>query len=526
MKSKRGVALAYVIVITAALLVVAAAFVSIAAYNLSASQNSLESRQAYLDAKSAIEYGRAYLANNPSAANSNFTVLRTASGSGFKIGSDDKNAVIATYSGNSKTINAKVPYKSAADRFRLLGFKFNTSSGPVSDGLPQSDFLVGGGGYGLNEVLNYYNYSFNWYAFSQYPFISKTYRQTSGSNTLKAPQIFIFNKSDYKGDCLRIYDYHSLTLISDLIYLSGGIDSYHSNGFYMPLYLQTYGDDDRGIIYFTEDVTEFGKVIAKANTFYSFKNDCNLYNLKQGDLTEIEQPIPSKTTDEIEFIRSNLDNIISGDSYDRSCGAGWAPLGSLSFGQPTVTGNRQTSVYNADTKSKYVYFYANDCTNWDNVFRNNDWSASSTATYSAKGIYFRYVNYFYDDFVIPMHKSVVFQADSITLSTEFSDDDVGKDADHRPAIQGHDHSGKTEFILKPLNNSVVKLYIPNELNICQNKNHVLYTIQPGYYSIPEMDLFSDEAEEFFTNPDNIPIDDGPGGSGGGITTGGVYTDGQ
>jgi hypothetical protein len=139
MKSKRGVALAYVIVVTAALLVLVVGFVALTEYNLNASQTSLEGRQAYLDARSAIEFGRAYLAENPDAES--FTIVRSSSGSGFAVGALNASGAIASYDQSDGQINAKVPYSSSGDRLRLLSYRIGEgfvsstdSGGPSSSG--------------------------------------------------------------------------------------------------------------------------------------------------------------------------------------------------------------------------------------------------------------------------------------------------------------------------------------------------------------------------------------------------------
>lgn len=60
-KSRQGAALVYVITVTAVLMILVTGLVFLAGINLHSSQTSLAARQAYLDAKSAVEYGRAYV---------------------------------------------------------------------------------------------------------------------------------------------------------------------------------------------------------------------------------------------------------------------------------------------------------------------------------------------------------------------------------------------------------------------------------------------------------------------------------
>ncbi len=169
--SKRGAALAYVIVVSAALMILASALVFSAKFNLDSATNSLESRQAYLDAKSAIEYGRAYVLQNPDAGS--FTILKTSEDSGFKIGSGEN--AVAEYDSTRKLIKASAKYRSS-DRVRKLGYQFTTEENGGSGGsdLPYSFLIAGGSYYGENNQNILYDNSNGFYkgTKSDYPVVA------------------------------------------------------------------------------------------------------------------------------------------------------------------------------------------------------------------------------------------------------------------------------------------------------------------------------------------------------------------
>ncbi|MBE6831012.1 MAG: hypothetical protein E7519_12475 [Ruminococcaceae bacterium] len=169
--SKRGAALAYVIVVSAALMILASALVFSAKVNLDSATNSLESRQAYLDAKSAIEYGRAYVLQNPDAGS--FTILKTSENSGFTIGSGEN--AVAEYDSTRKLIKASAKYRSS-DRVRKLGYQFTTeeNGGGGGSDLPYSFLIAGGSYYGENNQNILYDNSNGFYkgTKSDYPVVA------------------------------------------------------------------------------------------------------------------------------------------------------------------------------------------------------------------------------------------------------------------------------------------------------------------------------------------------------------------
>ncbi len=564
--SKRGAALAYVIVITAALLILAAALISTAKFNLDASQNSLEGRQAYLDAKSAIEYGRAYLSLNPEKADTSFTILRDGSALGFKIGASGAANYVAKYDKDEKAINAAAKYKSS-DRVRRLGYQFGTADGGQGNSC-LNDFLITGSLYGANYLFSFNDQNIYQDASSIYPILSHIYRQIQGNIKVEAPLLYILGKNG-DGDSVIIYNTRELTLKSDFIYLAGGIYSYNDayNRIYQPCYLQSYTGTDGGIIYFGKDVinNNTNKMIAKGGKYYYFKNNINLFNIAEGDLQEVDAnklPVYESKTYTDSLVSNNI-IIVSGDKWTDNNGVKWSDHGKIigsTNGVNSGDGNTATYIlYNKaiednshwfpteltkvnnepsypDYKKLFVYWYLNDVSTWgDALFGNgnaksNQYYQNVTNIYPAKEIYLRYVNIAKSNFIVPEYKTVAFKADKISLSTEYNDTVVGA-GDNRPCIT---HAGAVaNFILEAQDASKsVDLSVPNDIMV-QYKNSTgitqSYTIKAGSYSVIKLNLFSGDAKTFFTThtPTNPPGDSGGGSGGTGDVdlTSGVYTNG-
>lgn len=560
--SKRGAALAYVIVITAALLILAAALVSIAKFNVDASQTSLEGRQAYLDAKSAIEYGRMYLSLNPDKAGSNFTVLRSPNAQlGFTVGSEGAANAVAVYDSTNKVINAEAGYKSS-DRVRRLGYRFGITDGG-QDSSGSSGFLITGSLYGTNSVFSFYNQNIYQDAASTYPVLSHIYRQIQGNIKVETPLFYVLGKNG-DGDSIIIYNTKELTLKSDFIYLAGGIYSYNDtyHKIYQPCYLQSYTGTDGGIIYFGKDLinANTNTLIAKGGEYYHFKNNINLFNLADGDLQEVDAsklPVQESKT-YTDSLVSNNNVIVSGDKWQDNGGVNWSNQGKITGSANNLySGDGNTATYvlysktidssksfptgltkvnnqpnYPDYSKLFVYWYLNDVSTWgDALYGNsnansNQYYQNVSNIYLAKEINLRYVNGV--DFTVPENKTVVFQANKISLSTEYTDTAVGT-GDSRPHIT---HAGTAaNFILEAQNvSSSVELNAVNDITVQYSTGGIpkSYTIKAGYYSVTKLNLFSDDARTFFQNtqPTNPPGSSGGTGGSGGTLTSGVYTDGQ
>ena len=509
MKSKRGVALAYVIVVTAALLVLAAAFIALAQYNLNASQTSLEGRQAYLDARSAIEFGKAYLAENPDAEN--FTIVRSAtSGSGFAI--NGKGTQVASYDSTTKQLSAKAPFKTAANRFRLLGYQFSGGSG--SGGTP-ADYLICGTNYGttsvIDNVVNSPEIGDN--KKSDYPVVIQYLmrvgmkdgnRVWDTSRGLTAPEIYLMDPSI----SLQLYTEDYAVFQTNFLCIGGnsitGMDYRGSlsdtTSHYSTLILKTNTPGGIGVLCFLQDCTlsidasggPHGRQVRIPKGYYSFNDNTNLYDLTSSNfnsmLTKLDSSrLPSYiSTARVSFISNNYTSFLSGSNQTWSYGTIWTDdAGILANGHPSnQDGGRGYSF-----SSNEVFFYISSCKNWSKTL--TAYGKQDIGIYAAKQIYMRYVNST-DDFTIPAGKTIVYQSNKIWMNTAKDDTSLGGDV---PIAAGDSGS---QFVLKALSGSGgFELDVPAALTVNYKDLSGAaksYRIKAGTYQLAQqINLFSDSA---------------------------------
>ncbi len=550
--SKRGAALAIVVVVTAALLILSAALVSSASFNLSYSQNSLQDRQAYLDAKSAIEFGRAYVVKNPTSGDFKVNLDRTDYTFSINKGAATANTV-AAYESAGKILKASAKDKTL-DRFKTLGYRFQFSEGASSN---SPAYISASLKLGNTTIFNgaYNNFALTGNVRVDFPVFSNTRVSLSGRDCerLSSPQIYFMGNPDsfvVNGD-----DFQT-RLVSDFIYFNGNINCNNTLKQNTGLFLYRFdSDNDKtkyGVAYFNNVTISFSvwgsnnnktSYSYKLNGFYRFKGGTNLLSTDidtniHTDIDEKSKMFIRLEPEEIgdvlgdeegdvilankAYIESNHDIIIPGDTT----GTKWTS--DVNVIQSNKTG----------FTDKAVFVYVVDCGNWNNLFNN-----SNKVSYLAKEMYWNYVNV-QTDFVVPEGKSeqnkyspntLVFQAEHISLNTQKHnslDDDSGK----KPKIVGKKGAS---FFMMPLDTNAKEfnLTIPTELEIKYsdtNNNSHEYTInETGTYHIkigsePFKDgfnLFSSEAEKFFdeTTPSS---GGGSGGSGGTTVIGGEYTDGK
>lgn len=503
MKSKRGAALAYVIVVTAALLVLAAAFIALAEYNLNASQTSLEGRQAYLDARSAIEFGKAYLAENPDT--DDFTIVRSAkAGSGFAV--NIAGTAVASYNSSKKQLSAKAPFKTAANRYRLLGFQFS-GGGSGSGGSP-ADYLICGTGYGATPAWTQAYYpTLVLNGKSVYPVVIRQMlvggQDWNWSRGITAPEIYLMDP----GTSLKFYKDDLATFQSNFICIGGtqiyGCDyrwDASSTDHYSGLTLKTNPPGGTGVLCFLKDCTftvdssgnRFGRTIQIPKGYYSFRDGTNLFSLTASNFSSLltrldESALPSTvSTERVDFISENYSSFLSGD-YENYHEALWTDdAGNLANGHPS---NQDNGGKGYSLSSNTVFFYITSCQNWANSMTK--WDDHDTGIYSSKQIYMRYVNST-DDFTIPASKTIVYQADKIWMNTAKDDTSLGGDV---PIAAGDSGS---QFVLKALSGSGgFELDVPAELTVnYKNLSGTAksYRIKAGTYQLAQqINLFSDSA---------------------------------
>lgn len=213
--NKKGVSLAFVIVVVLALVIFSSLLFSAAARSLSMTGESTEGREAYLRAKSAIEYAKTEVysmaKNNRLAA---FSV--GPDGDSFRQIADraaDGTACLAECKpgsdGKTWTVTAKVKYRNSA-QFRLLSYSFAFQNNPSVNGFVASGGAIGGSQYISNGQSNDQAQC--------YPiFVSEHVYSNSG---FTAPEMYFTGGYQLKGGG-DVTD----NLTSNLIYLSGRINS-------------------------------------------------------------------------------------------------------------------------------------------------------------------------------------------------------------------------------------------------------------------------------------------------------------
>ena len=213
--NKKGVSLAFVIVVVLALVIFSSLLFSAAARSLSMTGESTEGREAYLRAKSAIEYAKTEVYN---MAKSNRLAAFSVGpdGDGFRQIADraaDGTACLAECKpgsdGKTWTVTAKVKYRNSA-QFRMLSYSFAFQNNPSVNG-----FIASGGSIGGSSYINPDGQAANQ---PVYPILVP--RHVYSNSGFTAPEMYFTGGYQLKGGG-TFTEY----LTSNLIYLSGRINS-------------------------------------------------------------------------------------------------------------------------------------------------------------------------------------------------------------------------------------------------------------------------------------------------------------
>ena len=210
--NKKGVSLAFVIVVVLALVILSSMLFTAAARSMSMTGRSTEGRAAYLKAKSAIEYAKTEVYN---LAKSNTLTAFSIGPSGDYFepivaqapnGTSCLAECAPEADGKTWKITAKVKY-SGFEQYRQMSYSFTLEqhkSTPV--GLPASNFLGAGVSYGTQSVLNdayttvFFSRSLNpGKGTSGYPVIEngRVHSRYVWDNFIKAPEIFFLGSFDH-----------------------------------------------------------------------------------------------------------------------------------------------------------------------------------------------------------------------------------------------------------------------------------------------------------------------------------------
>lgn len=564
--SKRGAALVYVIVISAALLLLAAGLTTAAKYNVDASTNSLESRQAYFDAKSAIEFARAYLKSDPQSGS--FSVLKTNTAVGFEARSGAVPGAVAQYNSVTKTINAAAKYKSS-DRVRTLGYQLTAAEG--SPAQAPGTFMAMGG-YGSNDIAdggsgNYHLLFSGQQAQSAYPvFFHDVVHIDRTQSSLTAPAVYFLGTNGTNGSFYAEWN-SGLTMHTPFIFIADKIVARGPAGNCLASVAETDPSVPR-YLYFNRDCTVSVNNAPTATIpkgLYRFSGTANLFSLTDGNKGNYLISATAAEIQQYQFyidtgiqVLGSVNKFYSSDSWSNYQGVQWAVKGLLS-GESICSIDRGSGdliwvFQNAYTGSvsgyeKIVNFYVSDCAGWGS--NANVWYQGKTARYIAKQINLQYVNAS-TNFTVPSGKSVFFQADTILLNTQKTDTEVGT-GEAKPKIT-HENAaagGAANLILQSSRaDSAFTLNVPSNLTVYYSDPlaagspvyNRTYSIKQGTYQISAhigtqngdfsgigINLFSYAAEQYFSVDANRQpyTGGGTGGTGGGTTlSGGVYTDGR
>lgn len=215
--NKKGVSLAFVIVVVLALVIFSSLLFSAAARSLSMTGESTEGREAYLRAKSAIEYAKTEV----------YSMAKSNRLAAFSVGPDgdsfrqiadraaDGTACLAECKpgsdGKTWTVTAKVKYRNSA-QFRLLSYSFSFAfqNNPSVNG-----FIASGGSIGGSSYLNPGGEAANQ---PVYPILVQV--PVYSTQGFTAPEMYFTDGYKLKGGGSSTEN-----LTSNLVYLRGRINS-------------------------------------------------------------------------------------------------------------------------------------------------------------------------------------------------------------------------------------------------------------------------------------------------------------
>jgi hypothetical protein len=418
-QSKKGISLAFVIVVVMALMIFSAMLFSAASHSLSMTGTSTEGRQAYLTAKSAIEYAKTLAYDKAKSGGKlvPFSVGHDADGNYAELAAatapngTDCYAECTNPGGDGKNwkILAKVKYQNSG-QYRQLAYTF-TLNWNASVSLPASDFLACGVNYGSSTVLQ--NIGGGWTpAFfstndiadpskgrSVYPVVENAttyaylYKNSAGmklNDYVSAPEILFMGPTDSTHDTIFCYNVPT-EIHSNFIAIA---DNITGCAYYMDdkSFLYFYPSDSTaptGVVYFggrsggTCSVNVNGTAILKISAgYYQYDAGIDLFSLKKdGDnfvntagkglrkLTQTEQQDGSvkRFSADLASAQSNAPALLSGDSWSDSSrntafkGADIAPYGVFASGSRDVKRGNDWYGNNTNYKmnEKIVYTYAN-----------------------------------------------------------------------------------------------------------------------------------------------------------------------
>ena len=554
-KNKKGVALIYVIIASAALLILSGVVAVSAMRNMGLTGGNRLSRYAYDRDKAAIEFAKGVLKQEYDADSTggsglkNFSVTAVTDGSGpynCKYGVYDIDGTkvfakceIKEVSDGSYTATITAGYPSSnSDKSKLFKMKYTASCTLEGNGETDSfPFILYGTKYGSNPltVTNGNTPAIpeetNGQGVSAYPVVFNLPVQSpSGNQTrlLQAPSVFFMggdgtenhlNGSDsnqIRDSAIYVYSAGTATIKSDFVYIASDRIAFQRNGNPVLKLLPLSGST--GYIYFAQNcsvISSFGDNIDwySSSTVKTYTAGLYSYTQSGEDLLSYDnnlmQVTDSKTEENIlnqygaTYVEDNHNTFMNSDansSYEQPYNgkADWTRNG-------TVSGST-----GGDLSGYHVFFYANNASKW---------SDGASVNYTAGEISFMYVN---SDSKVTIgadnrgnDQQVTFTADTVSFCGQ-KEDGQGTDSDSLTLQQGYVNA---KFILQSKSKSDVTVTVYHKL-VVKKKNGDTYTLQAGVYTVPSgTNLFDNDVTK-----DTFTFEGEAGGSGaGGGFSGGEYS---
>jgi hypothetical protein len=553
-QSKKGISLAFVIVVVMALMIFSAMLFSAASHSLSMTGTSTEGRQAYLTAKSAIEYAKTLAYDKAKSGGKlvPFSVGHDADGNYAELAAatapngTDCYAECTNPGGDGKNwkILAKVKYQNSG-QYRQLVYTFALHYAG-SSGLATVNSYVNAGPRRMDTVIVNPDHRFSGQN-SIYPAAFET-TITTASQSFAAPEMYFLNS----GVSLQMEEDSSVTftLNSNIIFFNGSIKGNSTrmqnkesliltNTAYNKLHLSNGYD---GIVWFHNTIiSNYGKTLKINDGAYYFKSGVtDLFDidaLKSGNTTL--KLVPAEDFKNIDNLRKmNIkekvayyqagEGKVKSSEAEETGGAGWTAEGKFkrfdSANPPSQAGND-------------VYIY----TQQDRYNGNGFNDITAPETYIASGIAMQYMGTQDQPFTIPK-TTITFQTDAFWLNGQSRDGYPADDNndDDMPAIQGA--SSASRFLVRSLNGSSdVTLILPHGLVVKDVNGNVIYKFDPrrqaGYdendsstftFTVPSgtdlLSLRNSAGDDAKDAGQLTAVPAGSSGSGGFTISGGKYAD--
>ncbi len=471
-RSKKGISLAFVIIVVMALMILSAMLFSAASHSMDTTGESTDGRQTYLTAKSAIEYAKTVAFDKAKMGGLQpFSV--GPNGGGYaetaSAAAPDGTTIYAECTnpsgdGQKWKVLAKVKYKNSA-QYRQLAYTFTLQYGSSLSAI--DSFVAAGSLYGTNPVLNG-NGEFSGSPSIPYPFISaKTIPITS--QCAAAPEMYFLNPASSFAANGNDGTF-GCTLDSNLIFFNGPIRGNSTDHLHNPQSLNLQNTkynrlgSNTGIVWFhNTTIYNYNSSWKMKDGAYYFNGVVNLFDYSW--LTSVNFPLTPVGDDfknipslkamnfpaKVSYYEANVGNAVSSESV------GWTSDGHLNTNPVDQTQND-------------VFLYTRSDEYNGGNFRAD---LTQSQTYAARGIAMQYMGNMgtqNSPFVIP-NTAITFQTGTFWLNAQSRDGYPWEDTNPDDVTTVQAANTKSEFILQsPDRSSPVALILPHGLKIVDAQN--------------------------------------------------------